>query len=58
MSYWIRPKPPTNTQINLDPNTPIHCGSEKKKAMLGRKATNNESKSALGGATVQVQEYG
>ena len=35
-----------------------HCGSDKKKAMLGRKATNNEAKSALGGASAQVQEYG
>jgi hypothetical protein len=35
-----------------------HCGDEKKKAMLGRKATNDEAKSALGGATAQVQEYG
>ncbi len=35
-----------------------HCGDEKKKAMLGRKATNNEAESALDGATVQVQEYG
>jgi len=35
-----------------------HCGSEKKKALLGRKATNDEAESALGGATAQVQEYG
>jgi hypothetical protein len=35
-----------------------HCGNEKKKAMLGRKATNDKAKSALGGATAQVQEYG
>jgi hypothetical protein len=35
-----------------------HCGSEKKKAMLGRKATNDEAKSTLGGATAQVQESG
>ena len=26
--------------------------------MLGRKATNDEAESALGGATAQVQEYG
>jgi hypothetical protein len=35
-----------------------HCRNEKKKAMLGRQATNDEAKSTLGGATAQVQEYG
>ncbi len=33
-----------------------HCGDEKKKAMLGTKATNDEAESALGGATAQVQQ--
>ena len=35
-----------------------HCGDEKKRAMLGMRATNDEAESALGGATAQVQEYG
>ncbi len=34
-----------------------HCGDDKKKAMLGIRATNNEAESSLGGATAQVQEY-
>ena len=35
-----------------------HCGDDKKKAMLGIRATNDEAESSLGGATAQVQEYG
>ena len=35
-----------------------HCGDEKKRAMLGMRATNDEAESALGGATAQVQQYG
>lgn len=56
----MRPKPPTNTQNQSGSEySHNHCGSEKKKAMLGRKATNeDEAESALGGATAQVQEYG
>jgi hypothetical protein len=35
-----------------------HCGDKKKKSMMGIKETNNQAKSALGGATAQVQQYG
>jgi hypothetical protein len=35
-----------------------HCGDNKKKAMLGIRATNDEAESSPGGATAQVQEYG
>ena len=35
-----------------------HCRDEKKRAMLGMRATNDEAESALGGATAQVQQYG
>ena len=35
-----------------------HASEEMKSAFLGKKATNDEAESALGGATAQIQRYG
>jgi len=35
-----------------------HCGEEKKKALLGNTATNNEAESTLGGTTANIQRFG
>ena len=35
-----------------------HCSEERKSALLGNKATNDEAESTLGGTTYQVQKYG
>jgi hypothetical protein len=35
-----------------------YCGEEKKKALLGNTATNDEAESALGGATANIQRFG
>ena len=34
-----------------------HCSEEKRRAFLGKKATNNEYESTLGGTTSQIQRY-
>jgi hypothetical protein len=34
------------------------CGEARKKALLGKKATNDEAESALGGTTSNIQQYG
>jgi hypothetical protein len=34
------------------------CGEARKKALLGKKATNDEAESALGGTTSNIQRYG
>ena len=34
------------------------CGEARKKALLGKKATNDEAESALGGMTSNIQRYG
>ena len=36
----------------------VHASNERKLAFLGKKATNDEAESALGGATAQIQRYG
>ena len=35
-----------------------HCGEEKKKALLGNTATNDEAESTLGGTTANIQRFG
>jgi hypothetical protein len=35
-----------------------HCGEEKKKALLGNSATNDEAESTLGGTTANIQQFG
>jgi hypothetical protein len=35
-----------------------HCGEEKKKALLGNTATNDEAESTLGGTTANIQQFG
>ena len=35
-----------------------HCGAEKKKALLGNTATNDEAESTLGGTTANIQRFG
>ncbi len=35
-----------------------HCGEEKKKALLGNSATNDEAESTLGGTTANIQRFG
>ena len=34
------------------------CSQERKQALLGNKATNDEAESVLGGATAQIQRFG
>ena len=35
-----------------------YCSEERKKALVGNKATNDEAESTLGGTTAQIQKYG
>jgi hypothetical protein len=46
------------TSMSKSDHSYKHCSEERKRALLGQRATNDEAKSALGSATANIQRYG
>jgi hypothetical protein len=46
------------TSMSKSDHSYKHCSEERKRALLGKRATNDKAKSALGGATANIQRYG